>query len=168
MPNEHSTVRVGSMQLDWLLRLAVAGALVGHGAYGAVLARASWYAYFGALGFSERTVESTGLLRIVGGAEIALGVITLVFPAPALLLFISAWKVFTEILRPATGEPFWEFIERASNMLAPLVLLYVRGWPTALPRWLGLQSPSKKRQSAVAPRFGARSARRGTSRTRER
>src|SRR6266511_1291548 len=135
-----STKRVGTMQLDWLLRLAVAGALVGHGGYGAVLAKASWYAYFAVLGLTEQMVQSAGLLRIVGGAEIALGVIALVFPVPALLLFISAWKVFTELLRPVTGEPLWEFIERASNLLAPLVLLYVRGWPTSLSRWLGCQA----------------------------
>src|SRR5260370_34762988 len=131
MRNAHATVGIGSTRLEWLLRMAVAAALVGHGAYGAVLAKASWYAYFAVLGFSERTVESTGLLRVVGGAEIALGVIALVFPVPALLLFISAWKVFTELLRPATGQPVWEFIERGSNMLAPLVLLYVRGWRTS-------------------------------------
>jgi hypothetical protein len=131
MPNEHPSVSISRIQLDWLLRLAVAGALVGHGAYGAVLARASWYGYFAVLGFSEPMVESAGLLRIVGGVEIALGVIALVFPVPALLLFLAAWKIFTELLRPAAGEPFWEFVERASNMLAPLVLLYIPGWPAS-------------------------------------
>ena len=63
--------------------------------------------------------------------------IALVFPVPALLLLLAAWKIFTELLRPAAGEPFWEFIERASNMLAPLVLLHICGWPTSLSRWLG-------------------------------
>ena len=72
-------------------------------------------------------VESKGLLSIVGGAEIALGLIVLVFPVPALLVFVAAWKIFTELLRPAAGEPFWEFVERASNMIAPLALIYVRG-----------------------------------------
>ena len=62
---EHPSATIGRTQLDWLLRLAVAGALVGHGAYGAVLAKASWYGYFAVLGFSEPMVESTGLLRIV-------------------------------------------------------------------------------------------------------
>jgi hypothetical protein len=113
--------------VDWLLRLAVAGALVGHGAFGAILAKASWFGYFGVLGLSESTVTSSGLFRVVGGAEIALGLIVLVFPAPALLVFLTAWKIFTELLRPAAGEPFWEFVERASNMIAPLGLLYVRG-----------------------------------------
>jgi hypothetical protein len=137
MRSEHASVSIGSMQLDLLLRLAVAGALVGHGAYGAVMAKVSWYGYFAVIGLSEAVVESTGLLRVIGGAEIALGVTALVFPVPALLLLLMGWKIFTELLRPAAGEPLWEFIERASNMLAPLVLLHVRGWPTSLPGWFG-------------------------------
>jgi hypothetical protein len=45
------------------------------------------------------------------------------------MLFIAAWKIFTEPWRPAAGQPFWEFVERASNMIAPLALMYVRGRP---------------------------------------
>src|SRR5215510_14587823 len=133
---EHSSATIRRTQLDLLLRLAVAGALVGHGAYGAVLARESWYGYFAVLGFSEATVEATGLLRIIGGAEIALGVIAFVFPVPGLLLLMAAWKIFTELLRLAAGEPYWEFVERASNMVAPVVLAHVRGWPRSLAGWL--------------------------------
>ena len=123
MRSDDPTVSVGRIQLDWLLRFAVAGALVG---------------------LSEPTVEAAGLLRIVGGAEIALGVIVLVFPVPALLLFLAAWKLFTELLRPAAGELPWEVVERASNILAPLVLLYVRGWPTLLSNWLWPRSVSAR------------------------
>ena len=136
MRAEHLSTTIGKTQLDFLLRLAVAGALVGHGAYGAVLAKESWYSYLAVLGLSESMVEATGLLRIIGGAEIALGVIVLAFPVPALLLLLAGWKIFTELLRPAAGEPFWEFIERASNMVAPLVLLHVRGWPRSVAGWL--------------------------------
>lgn len=133
---EYPSVTIDRTQLDWLLRLAVAGALVGHGAYGAVQAKASWYGYFAILGFSESMLEATGLLRIVGGAEIALGVVALVFPLPALLLLVAVWKIFTELLRPAAGEPLWEFVERSSNMVAPLALLHVRGWPRSPADWL--------------------------------
>lgn len=124
----------GRSAVDWLLRVAVAGALVGHGAYGAILAKASWFGYFAVLGFSQTTVESLGLFSVVGGAEIALGLIVLVFPVPALLIFLAAWKIFTELLRPAAGESFFEFVERASNMIAPLALLYVRGRPVRFAR----------------------------------
>ena len=137
MSSAHPGGRVGSRQLDVLLRLAVAGALVGHGAYGAFISRPSWYGYFSLFGLSESVVESTGLLRTVGGAEIALGIAALAFPVPALLMVLTGWKIFTELLRPIAGEPFWEFIERSSNMVAPLVLLYVRGWPTSLSSWFG-------------------------------
>jgi hypothetical protein len=126
----------GRTRLDWLLRLAVAGALVGHGAYGAVLAKPSWFDYFAVLGLSKSVVEATGLLSIVGGGEITLGLLVLVFPRPALLVCLGAWKIGTELLRPAAGEPIWEFVERGSNMLAPLALLSVRGWPVSLARWV--------------------------------
>jgi hypothetical protein len=117
------------MRLEWLLRVAVAGAFVGHGAYGAVLAKASWFSYFAVFGISEATVTASGLMTIVGVAEIGAGLIALVLPVPALLLFMAAWKLFTELLRPAAGEPAWEFVERASNMVAPLALLAVRRTP---------------------------------------
>jgi hypothetical protein len=136
MPVQQGDDTISRTQLDWLLRLAVAGALIGHGAYGALLSRESWYSYFGVLKMSESAVEAAGLLHIIGGAEIGLGLTVLVFPVPALLLFLAAWKIFTELLRPAAGEPIWEFVERASNMAAPLVLLYVRGWPRSLGGWL--------------------------------
>ncbi len=44
-------------------------------------------------------------------------------PAPVLLLFVVAWKLGTEALRPLAGEPLWEFVERWSNYTAPLALL---------------------------------------------
>ena len=141
---------LGRTRLDWLLRLAVAGALVGHGTYGAILAKPSWFDYFAVLGLSPAVVEATGLLRSVGGAEIALGLLVLAFPAPALLLFLGAWKIGPELLRPVAGEPVWEFVERASNILAPLALLYVRGWPASLVRSFGGRARSSVRAQAAA------------------
>ena len=111
--------------LELLLRVAVGGAFVGHGAYGVVMAKPAWFDYFGALGVSRTTVAEGGLISLVGAFEIVLGVFALAIPLPPLLLFMTAWKVFTELLRPAVGEPWWEFIERGSNIVAPLALFYV-------------------------------------------
>jgi hypothetical protein len=113
------------MRLELLLRLAVAGAFVGHGAYGAILAKPAWFDYFGVLGIDQATVSAYGLMHIVGWAEIGLGLFALILPIPAVVLFMFAWKVLTELLRPAAGEPFWEFVERGSNMVAPLALFIV-------------------------------------------
>jgi hypothetical protein len=113
------------VRLEWLMRLAVGGAFVGHGAYGAVLVKSSWFSYFAALGMPESVVSANGLMALVGVAEIAAGVMTLVLPIPALLVLMAVWKIFSELLRPLAGEPIWEFVERASNMVAPLALLVI-------------------------------------------
>jgi hypothetical protein len=42
-----------------------------------------------------------------------------------LLVLMGCWKVFSELLRPIVGEAGWEFVERASNMVAPFALLMV-------------------------------------------
>ncbi len=112
-------------QLEWVLRLAVASAFVGHGAYGAVLAKPAWFGYFGVLGISHTGVEAGALMLLVGGFEIVLGVLAVVVPWPPLLVFMAVWKVGSELLRIPAGEPFWEFVERAANMVAPLALLFV-------------------------------------------
>jgi hypothetical protein len=49
------------------------------------------------------------------------------------LIFVFVWKVGTELLRLAVGEPFWEFVERGGSYAAPLALLYVRLWASERP-----------------------------------
>ena len=112
-------------RLEWLLRLAVAGAFVGHGAYGAVVAKSSWLSYFAAVAIPQSVVTADALMTVVGIAEIAAGLFLLVLPIPALLVLMGCWKIFTELLRPIAGEPGWEFVERASNMVAPFALFVV-------------------------------------------
>jgi hypothetical protein len=82
-------------RVDWLLRIAVCGAMVGHGAYGAVLAKPAWFTYFAVLGIPETTARSTSLPVIVGTAEIAVGLMLFLLPVPALLLLAAVWKIFT-------------------------------------------------------------------------
>lgn len=107
--------------LEWVLRIAVAGAFVGHGAYGALMSKPAWNGYIGVLGIAPDTL----LITIVGSLEIAIGLLVLAWPAPAFLIALAAWKTLTELLRVPAGEPIWEFIERGANMAAPLALLYV-------------------------------------------
>jgi hypothetical protein len=119
-------------RLELLLRVATAGALVGHGGYGALLAKPAWLGYLAAAGLPP----SAQLVSLVGWLEIAAGLLVLVRPFPALLLLLVLWKVGTELLRPLAGEPLWEVVERWSNYTAPLGLLYVRGWPATAGRRL--------------------------------
>ena len=99
-------------RLAWILRIATAGAFIGHGGYGAVMAKAAWVGYFGAIGIAATTVEAASLMALVGWFEIVLGVVVLCKPIRALLLGLLLWKVATEFLRPVVGEPMWEVLSR--------------------------------------------------------
>jgi hypothetical protein len=89
--------------------------------------KAEWARYLGALGLSAGTVEAAALVPLVGCLELALGLLVLGAPLPGLLLFAFGWKVGTEALRPLTGEPLWEFIERGGSYAALLGLAWIAG-----------------------------------------
>lgn len=123
--------------LEWLLRLATAGAFIGHGAYGAINEKPGWYGFFAALGISQATVDAHSLMIVVGVIEMVLGAAALVAPIRALLLGLFVWKMATEFVWwPLAERPAWEFVERWSNYTAPLALLVVRGWPRSWRDWL--------------------------------
>ncbi|MEM7418031.1 MAG: histidine phosphatase family protein [Gemmatimonadota bacterium] len=61
-------------------------------------------------------------LPLLGGFEVLLAIAVAVRPVAPLLLFVLAWKLGTEALFPFTGDPIWEFIERAGSYIAPLAL----------------------------------------------
>jgi hypothetical protein len=120
----------------WLLRLATAGAFIGHGAYGAVMAKPGWYPFLAALGADRAAADAHGLVLWAGGVEMLLGLLALVWPCRALLLLMCAWKAGSEFVwYPLVGLPAWEFVERSANYAAPLALLLVRGWPRSRRDW---------------------------------
>ncbi len=106
--------------LVWITRITTAALLIGHGGFGLSMHKAVWFNYLGVLGISKGTAQSLSLLSAIGLFEILLGLAVLIKPARPLLLAIFAYKVGTELLRPLSGEPFWEFIERGGSYTAPL------------------------------------------------
>jgi hypothetical protein len=68
--------------LEWILRLATAGAFIGHGAYGAFMEKPGWYGFFTELGYTRAEVDANNLMQWAGGFEMALGVLALVAPVP--------------------------------------------------------------------------------------
>jgi hypothetical protein len=111
--------------LAWILRLTIGMLLIGHGGIGALMAK-DWSAYFAVLGIGAATVEARVLTPLVGWFEMVLGLLVIARSNTALLVFVCAWKVGTEWLRPMAGEPVWEFIERGGSYAAPLALLVLR------------------------------------------
>ena len=61
-----------------------------------------------------------------------MGVAVLLSPRPFVLLYMVVWAMWTALLRPFAGEPFFETIERAGNYGVPLAMLLVVGWPRTI------------------------------------
>jgi hypothetical protein len=106
--------------VHWILRIAAFACYVGHGAFG-IITKAAWIPYFGLIGIPE--TMAWRLMPIVGTIDIALGILVLVRPMPVVLLYMTTWSVWTALLRPLTGEGWWEFLERAGNFGVPLAFL---------------------------------------------
>lgn len=110
-----------AVALHWILRIGVVTCFVGHGAFG-IITKKAWVPYFGVWGVPESWAWM--LMPLVGAVDISIGILTLFRPLPAVLLWMVFWGFQTACLRPLSGEPVWEFLERAGNFGVPLALLW--------------------------------------------
>ncbi len=115
---------LGISRVHWVLRIAVAAEFVGHGAFG-IITKAAWVPYFGVVGIPEWLAWR--LMPVVGTVDILLGIMTLLRPTRAALLYMAGWGFWTALLRPFSGEGPWEFLERAGNFGVPLAYLWLSG-----------------------------------------
>ncbi|MBT1707720.1 hypothetical protein KK062_05790 [Fulvivirgaceae bacterium PWU5] len=113
-----------SNRLHYLFRIACAMCFIGHGAFG-IITKQIWCNYFGVFGIGEALAYQ--LMPVVGIVDILLGLILIVYPIRAAAAWLVFWGLFTASLRPLSGEPFAEFLERAGNWGAPLILLMLSG-----------------------------------------
>jgi len=115
-------------RLLWLFRSAVFLEFVGHGVFG-IIGKKAWVPYFAVAGIPESWAWQ--LMPLIGTVDISVGLITLLSPRRAVLLYATLWGFWTALLRPLVGEPVWETVERAGNYGVPLAFLLAsqaRGW----------------------------------------
>src|SRR6218665_2420904 len=103
-----------------IFRIACAMCFIGHGAFG-FITKKIWCNYFGVFGISEQLAYK--LMPLVGTMDVLFGLLLLFYPIRFAAMWLVFWGLFTALLRPLSGEPFAEFIERAGNFGAPFVLL---------------------------------------------
>ena len=116
-------------KVEWILRIAIFGTFLGHGIF-AIMIKQSWIPYFTSIGFSEST--AIFLLPIIGMIDVLVAISVLVKPIRAVLIYATIWAFATALIRPISGDPIWDFVERSANWAAPLALLYLRGLPKRL------------------------------------
>ncbi len=128
-----------------ILRVGVAGCFIGHGAFG-VITKSAWLPYFAVGGIGAPVAWR--LMPWIGSADIALGLLALLWPCRALFLWATVWATWTALLRPLAGEGSWEFFERAGNFGVPLAILVLAGGRPGWFRRLPLAWPASQRTAA--------------------
>jgi uncharacterized membrane protein YphA (DoxX/SURF4 family) len=108
----------------YILRFASAMCFIGHGAFG-IITKQVWCNYFAVFGIGHDMAYT--LMPIVGTLDILMGISLLFYPTRAVLGWLVFWGIVTALLRPLSGEPFAEFIERAGNYGAPFTLFVLCG-----------------------------------------
>ena len=136
----------------YTLRTGVALCFIGHGAFG-VITKQAWVPYFAVVGIGRETAFHW--MPLIGALDIFFGVLTFIQPRAALLVWMTAWALWTASLRPLAGEPFWEALERAGNYGVPFALLLMGetrgGWRSWFgPLRLRALSPRLTRQLQLA------------------
>lgn len=116
-------------QAEWVLRIGIFGTFLGHGIF-ALGIKQSWIPYFTSVGISA-DAAATWLL-LIGIMDIVVASLALVKPYKVVLAWASIWGFVTAIIRPISGEPIWDFVERSSNWAAPLALLALNKFPKKL------------------------------------
>lgn len=111
-------------KIYYTLRLAAAMCFIGHGAFG-IITKQIWCNYFGVFGIGTET--SYRLMPVIGVVDIVMGITLLIYPLRILAVWLVFWGLLTALLRPLSGEPVAEFVERAGNYGAPLALLMLTG-----------------------------------------
>lgn len=121
-------------KIHYTLRIAIAMCFIGHGAFG-IITKEIWTHYFAVFGIGR--VMAYRLMPVLGAVDILLGVAMLVRPIRAIAGWLVIWGLITAALRPLSGEPFAELIERAGNFGAPLAFVLLTAnkswWKRSMP-----------------------------------
>jgi uncharacterized membrane protein YphA (DoxX/SURF4 family) len=133
-------------EIHFTLRFASAMCFIGHGVFG-IITKKVWLNYFAVFGISP----AVGLhfMPWLGAFDILMGISLLIYPTRAVLFWLVTWSIVTALLRPLSGEPFAEAIERAGNYGTPLVLLLLSGM--GIKKWFtGISPESPLDQKTLA------------------
>jgi uncharacterized membrane protein YphA (DoxX/SURF4 family) len=129
------------------LRVAAAMCFIGHGAFG-IITKKVWCNYFAVFGIGPDLAYR--LMPVVGTIDILLGISLLVRPTRAVFGWLVFWGTMTALLRPLSGEPFAEAVERGGNYGVPLTMLLLCGVTARPADWLSRLDASAAKEDALA------------------
>jgi len=133
-------------KMHHVLRVATAMCFIGHGAFG-IITKPIWCNYFALFGIGHDMAYR--LMPVTGAIDILMGITMLIYPVAAVAGWLAVWGLITASLRPLSGEPLAEMIERAGNFGAALALLLLAG---GIPKRIGGWFKPIQPNNAISPR----------------
>ena len=115
-----------------ILRIGVFGTFLGHGLM-AIGVKSKWISYLMTVGFSRG--QAINIMPFIGYLDLVVAFWVLIKPNKYVVMWAIIWTFSTALMRPLSGEPILEFVERAANWAAPLalyVMLYSPAWSKKL------------------------------------
>jgi len=108
--------------LLWLVRGIVGLMLIGHGSFGAFMAKNNLLGFYQSAGLGNLGLPLVTVRAGIGFFEIGLGVAAFFATKPGFFVSLFAWKVATESLYLVAGAKLacWEVVERGGSYVAPL------------------------------------------------
>jgi hypothetical protein len=141
----------GRVAAYWVLRVGAALCFIGHGAFG-FITKSAWLPYFGVVGIPESWAWR--LMPLVGAVDVTAAMAVLFAPRGLPLIYMVVWATWTALLRPLSGESFFETLERAGNYGVPLALILLTAMPLTV-RGIGdlLARPAERDREKAGVRF---------------
>ncbi len=128
-------------EISYILRIGVALTFVGHGVF-ALSVKNDWIPFLTYVGVSEAAAIT--LMPMIGMLDLVVAAATLFYPIRILLFWAALWAFAAALIRPLTGYPIWDFVERGANWATPLALLFLQGWPTSFKGWFTIRDTMKE------------------------
>jgi len=105
--------------LEWILRIGVFLTFVGHGIF-AINGKPNWIPYLEVIGIQFEIAQK--LIVYIGYLDLIVASFILFKPYRPVIIWAVIWTFSTALIRPISGEPVWDFVERGANWAAPLAL----------------------------------------------
>lgn len=121
--------------IKYILRVGVFATFLGHGMF-AYAIKESWITYLTTVGFDKET--ALALMPWIGILDFTVAFLVLVYPLRLVVFWAFLWTLATALIRPISGEPIWDFVERGSNWTVPLVLFVLQGLPKKPKDWISV------------------------------
>jgi hypothetical protein len=111
-----------TVSLSFVIRFGIFLTFIGHGSF-AFEGKKEWIPFLTTVGFEDSTALK--VMPYIGVMDFLIAISMLILPLRIFVIWAFVWAFSTALIRPISGMNIMEFVERGSNWILPIVLLYI-------------------------------------------